>query len=54
MDIKEVFLCFDWTEDLIIKPDYLASIKLTYLPCSKADKLIWYSEIPEDCITDEE
>ena len=54
MDIKEVFLCFDWTEDLIIKPDYLASIKLTYLPCYKVEKLIWYSEIPEDCITDEE
>ena len=39
IDLRELFLCFDWTEDLIIKPDDMATLKLTYLPCHQENDL---------------
>ena len=56
---KDTLLCFDQTKDLVLKPDFLAFIKLGFLPCHKAKEKIFSRDpngllINEECIADEE
>ena len=48
----ESFLCLDWDKEIILKPNYLSSLRINFSPCDKINKFGY--EIDDECIADEE